>query len=362
MCLPFSQTVSEPASIGRRVHAFAERAHNIGRDKALDEVEDDIRAACQAIPVQYLDSASFASEVAFALDVATGKARELGRGIGRDYGDLGETEYAGTADLVAIVDVDTIYIGDLKRSLWALPPAAQSLQLGFYALAACRAYGRTRAIVELIPYGTDEQPDRAELDAFALDELELELLALHSRQIVAQRSYAEGVTPQATIGKHCTYCPSFSFCPANIMLAKQMAQPGAIANLQPATLTAESAASIWPKLRQAQAVLDQIRDALHMFARQTPFQLADGTEVRVRETKRESIDGDVAYAVLEAMSPKLAKAVSEWSVTKARIKAAAKTLGLSEDDILSELRRKGAVTQTIAASVVEVKQRKERAA
>jgi hypothetical protein len=364
MCLPAAETISEPATIGHRVHAFAEYAHRCGRDRALADLDlDGIEQACEAIPVQYLDSASFASEVAFAYDVDTQKARELGRGIGRKYGDLRATEYAGTADLIALVDADTVYVGDFKRSLWSLPPAVQSVQLGFYALCAARTYGRGRAIVEFVPYGTDERPDRAEWDAFALDEFELGLGALHSRQIAAQRDYAGGVMPPATIGPHCRYCPSFSFCPANTMLAKQMATSEALVTLAAsADLTTTTAASLWPKVKQAQAVLDQIRETLETFARQTPITLADGTMVQVRETRRESIDGDVAHEILAAMSPKLAAAVCSWDVTKARIKQAAKSLSLSEEDILSELRRKGAVKTTMAASVVEVRAKRGRAA
>jgi hypothetical protein len=361
--LPFAQTVSTETNIGHRVHAFAEAAHKAGREAALADVDEDIRTMCEAIPQQFLDSASFASEVAFALDLANGKARELGRGIGRAYGDLAETEYAGTADLVALVDTETVYVGDFKRSLWALPPAAQSVQLGFYALAACRAYGRSRAIVELIPYGTDERPDRAVWSAFDLDEFELNLLALHSRQVAAQRAHAEGATPSATIGPHCRYCPSFAYCPANTRLAIQMARPDALAAMNGASeLTPESAAVLWPKLRQAEAVLAGIRKALETFAVLSPFRLPDGTEVRVRETRRETIDGDVAHAILAAFSPKLAELACSWNVTKGKIREAAKVAGMGEEEILAELRRHGAVKSTVSSSVVEVKAKKREAA
>ena len=75
------------------------------------------RAICAEIP----DPGQGLAEVAFAYDVETGKARELGRDVERQYGKLAPTEIPGSLDLLYMVG-DVLHIDDYKTGRSEVPP------------------------------------------------------------------------------------------------------------------------------------------------------------------------------------------------------------------------------------------------
>lgn len=101
-------------------------------------------------------------EVKFAYDVATGAARIIGEGGGRNYGVIGPTEIAGSCDVLG-VEFGRVVIVDWKTGFADVEPARSNAQLWFYALAACRALGLHAAVVRIV-YTQSGRCDEYEID------------------------------------------------------------------------------------------------------------------------------------------------------------------------------------------------------
>ncbi len=346
--LPRVETISDDAARGTRVHAFLEAVNTKGRDAALTNVENDLRPVCEALDVAKLPIDSrFAAEVAFAYDTVTGKARELGRGIGRRY-DCHATEIAGTADVVSLLDADGVFIADWKSGWSRRTAAKDSLQLRFYALAAARAYGRTRAIVQMIRVFDDGATwkDEASFDAFDLDSFALDLAALASGVEVERGLYVEGVEPDMVEGAHCTWCPAFSRCPAKVALL--MAPPYI-------EITPEGAATAYEKFRLYKQALDRAAEILKDYARANPIPLPDGTVYGPRYDSTKRLDGRVAASVLREFFGDSAEAGIDVEVTQASIKRAIDAAGnrsVTLKDVLDAIQKRGGLKITQAPKMV----------
>lgn len=346
--LPRVETISDDAERGKAIHAFLEAVNRDGREKALAAVPDDLRAACEALDTSRLptDPARFAAEVAFAYDTVSGKARELGRGIGRRY-DVAPTEIAGTADVIALLDDDGVYVSDFKSGWSRRTAAKDSLQLRFYALAAARAYGRTRAVVQVIRVFEDGETwtDEATLDAFDLDAFALDLGALASQIEGDRKLYAEGVEPQQVEGSHCRWCPAFARCPAKAAL---LAGPPSL------EITPEGAAAAYAKLRLYKEAVERAESILKDYARQHPIPLPDGQVYGVRYDATRSIDGKVAASTLRDLLGPAAEAAIMMEVTQASIKRALKAANGAPplDAILAEIEKRGGLKVTKAPKLI----------
>jgi hypothetical protein len=149
----------EAAQFGTAVHAYGE--WQIGRPEPGDigqTLPSDIDLVrytwvC-AQARRYIDAhrtPGWRAEVAFALDLDTGKARELPhRELGRDYEARGATasEMCGTADVVwDELSTDAVFVRDWKTGKPSESDAAQLLTL---AVMATRAYGRDAADVACV--------------------------------------------------------------------------------------------------------------------------------------------------------------------------------------------------------------------
>ncbi len=350
--LPRVETISDDAERGRTIHAFLEAVNKDGREKALAAVPDDLRSACEALDVTRLptDPKRFAAEVAFALDTVTGKARELGRGIGRKY-DCAPTEIAGTADVVALLEEDGVFVADFKSGWSRRTAAKDSLQLRFYALAAARAYGRTRAVVQVIRVFEDGETwtDEASLDTFDLDSFAMDLAALASAIEADRKLYAEGVEPALVEGSHCRWCPAFARCPAKCALVSSAA------GVEIGPLTPETAARAYERIRLYRQALDAAESALKDFARQTPIPLSDGQVYGPRYDSTKSIDGKVGATALRALLGPAAEEGIEVSVTQAGIKRALKAAGQPPkklEEVLALIERNGGLRITKAPKLI----------
>ena len=331
-CLPQTDEASPYAAEGTVFHAFLERVVNLqrlprravlgegvpeadrsftlqeARDRAADEAPRELREALLLIDTSTLSLSpdAIAAEAAFAYDVETGKARVLGCGLRRAYGELAPTEYAGTLDRLAMIEPDGAYVGDFKRWGWSIRgPVKENAQLRAGALAAVRAYERAWVDVEIIRLGEDGEPwhSQARLEPFDLDVFAEELREHHGRAVADRAAYDRGELPPATMGDHCRYCPSLPYCPAQMTLARAVlgGRDDELARLASDKLliTPEDAPRLWELLDQAQTLLDRVREAVKDYARATPFQIKDGRMVGpVPSPKREITDGDRAKAVI----------------------------------------------------------------
>ena len=353
--LPRVETVTDDASRGHQIHAFLEAVNRQGREAALAAVPDDLRAACEALDVAKLptDPARFAAEVAFSYDPETGRARELGRGIGRRY-EVNGGEIAGTADVVALLEDDGVFVADFKSGWSRRARARDSHQLRFYALAAARAYGRSRAVVQVIRVFEDGETwtDEASLDAFDLDSYALDLAALVSMVEAHRIAYEQGEDPPLVEGAHCRWCPCYSRCPAKTTLLRA----AALEAPAPSELTPEVAARAYERLRVYKAAVGKAEEILREYARANPIPLPDGLVYGVRLDATKKIDGRVAQSYLREVLGDAADEAVTVEVTQAGIKRALEAAGRRPAElksVLEALRARGGLRETTAPKLVE---------
>jgi hypothetical protein len=300
--LPSVDSVGEAARRGTILHAYLENVPSMGREEALALVDEEYRAAAEVIDLEALpiDGTRWAQEVAFAFDVTTGRARELGRSRGRDYGTRRDTEVVGTADVIGLSrDGSMALVLDHKFGASPIAKASRNYQLKFLALAATRAYGATDARVALIHIPPSGLPwyDSATFDAFDLAVFAQELRRIVDRVAFAERSVHAGEPPLATTGEHCKWCPCLPYCPAQTALVRTVV--GELEGQWERPVTPEDAARVYEKVKAAKAVLARLENALYTYAAANPIPLANGIVFgSVTEESNESVDGPTARAAL----------------------------------------------------------------
>lgn len=199
------------------------------------------------------------AEVSYALDVVTGKARELGQGISREERDAmrGPNEIACTLDIVTF-DGPRFRVIDWKTGRQEhMADTADHEQLLFGGLCVSLVTGVEEGILELAhitPEGVI-WPEAAEVTR-------LELVA----QLRATKLIAQGIpTSKPTPGTWCheQYCSIRATCPETRKALEEIAPIPAI---ELGKLTADSIATpadvarAWPKLRLIEAAVKAVKD------------------------------------------------------------------------------------------------------
>lgn len=300
------------------------------------------------IPAKYAErwpGFAWSAEVAFAVDVRTGRGRELGVGIFRNYSGVTEDEIAGTADVVGFApDRSLLVIVDKKSYDPLVDRAEVNAQVHVAALALCSAYGIDAAEVaidhELRPF------DVAEVDALSLASFAEDL-----RTIVADCEAARA-TPHVNPGSWCRYCPALHNCPATQQtLAVVEHKLESIAF--PFSLdTDESAAQAFAFYERAKLLLARLREALYARAKDRPIPLSLGRTLGPHTKKgKRHLDGDVAYRVVrELHGQAIADAAVSREASQAGIKRALDFSDVKSKDaevkrIVKEIEKLGGVTQ-----------------
>lgn len=337
--LPQAKSIGEYSERGSAIHAFLADVVTLGRDESLARVGPDHHAACAAVDVHRLpacDPGAYAAEVAFAYDCSTDKARELGRGLDRSYKDLRPTEIPGTTDVVGLT-VDSVVIADYKTGWADIAPVRRNWQLRFYALAACRTYGRDKAHVAIVRIKDDGSvwADQDTLSAFDLDIFAEELAEL--MRDLTQPSNAG----RLTTGAHCRYCPSFAWCPAQTNLVRALvAKPDDPVAVLAGELTSETAARAWHALKALKMATERIDDAIRLFAETQPIDLGNGSCVGPCTRETTSIDGGVAFHVLQKKyGDDIANQAVTMDATKASINRACRVVAQNTGAKISHLER-----------------------
>jgi len=347
--LPSVRGSTPQAARGTAVHRFLEEVSTLGYEQALDRIEDDeLRAVCACVDLEHLpvDPNAFVPEVAFAYDFVSGKAREIGRGLGREYPSLGENEIPGTADLVGLAP-DHVYVADYKWGhgpTWYAPPADWNMQLRFLALAAARTYDRDAARIELIHLRGEGQRiwrDRAELDAFALDEVALEVADVVRRVRAAATIVGAGQVPAVSTGQHCRFCPAYNACPGTTALVRLLVhEPQAVERQVAGQLTPENATRAYQAWRAAKLLVDRLGDAVFGYAQENPIPLGDGMLLGPVETSRDQVEGAIARRVLERLhGAEVADKACDFESSKAAIRRALRQVAQDTKTPLSHLER-----------------------
>lgn len=259
------------------------------------------------------------AEVAYAFDVVSGKARELGRNLGRNYPKTRATEIVGTTDKVT-VEPDRVVVRDYKSGAgFGVAAPAVNVQLGFYAVCAAEVHGKNAARVELEFLDRDGQVVGADLDA-------LDLAAMRER-IRAIWNATGGETPTTVTGDHCTGCPCITRCPPHLTMAIAFSE-GMWPDIMPSDgLTIEKLPQIWEHLKNAKRVVGLVEKTVRAIASQTPIALADGKVLGSHEVERSELDGVVTYQALRDLhGEEVARAAVSMETSKAALEEALKPI------------------------------------
>lgn len=279
-------------------------------------------------------------EVAVAFDVATGAARLIGENIGRNYGDLAPFEIAGSIDVLGL-DGDAVVVLDWKTGHRDVEPAATNAQLHFYALAACRALGKDRAILRIV-YIQRGTCDEAEVDALELADFAARLAGLHAA--VARLRTATVLDTRE--GSWCRHCPSKPHCPSKKALLVQIAT----GEVSP-PLTRENARTAALRVLAAEQLVEDAKKRLNQYVTENgPLDLGDGRMYgRYVRPGNERIDGQAALRAIREVCGEIVgefeSQAIEVKVTKAGIQRAAKSVGEPqlEKAVLGRIRALGGI-------------------
>ena len=303
-------------------------------------------------------------EVALAWDYQHDAGRELGARLERAYSMAKPTEYVGTADYLRVED-GCVMVVDLKTGMAEVTAPGRNPQLRFLALAACRANGLQRARVGILhaPEGRTPWWNWAELDAFELEVVAMELRKLAERIGYARAAVEKNKAPWLNAGEHCQWCPARFACPARVGMAKAMASdPSGYALSLKHGLEDDNIASMaLARWQAARRILDEVGAALHARAKERPIPTADGMVWGPVESTREVIDGGKAYLPMsDVIGDEAARAAMSFDTSKAGIERgvkAAKAAGTWSGTIKAGV---AAVMEAVrAAGAVEVKTRTE---
>lgn len=363
--LPKVRRENADASAGTAKHAFLADALDCGSaEDAIARVPEEYRDECAALDLSQLPAGypgTCAAEVSFTFNIETGDGRELGRGLGRDYQGIEDDEIPGTADVVALEGSDTVVIYDYKTGYGRQPRASDSWQLRFLALAACRAYGRSRAKVAIIRVDEiDSYYDRAEFDECDLLVTEGDVSELFVDIEIAKKN---PVGIAAAPGDHCKYCPGFERCPAQASLIRAASGAPAELGVDGIVLTPDTAAAAWRRIQAVERVLEATKAAIQSYAQLASIPLGDGYELGAVQQSRERVDGVKARQVLaERYGTEVADAAGEWRSSKASIERALRPMATKERKIsvlkaeaLEALRAAGAVEEKSFTIVKEMR-------
>jgi hypothetical protein len=205
----------EAAEKGTAIHAFIEAVlDGVHPDEALP-AHPEARDVCEKIDVREVYEVagpSPSTETPLGWDPETGEAAEAPRTTAErhDYSALPEDWVAGTADAVSL-EGDAVRLTDWKTGAFEVPDPGENPQLLFLGIAAARAHGKDRAILQVVRVNEDGslRARTAELGPDDLALAESSLVAVLAR---VEKS-REGV-PELRPGRHCRFCPALHRCPA----------------------------------------------------------------------------------------------------------------------------------------------------
>lgn len=289
-------------------------------------------------------------ELAMAYDVATDKARILGRGIKRAY-VVTPTEIAGTGDVVAIqMEGDRAVRGmvlDWKGHEDVEGPADNKQTL-HNALCVARIYGLREITVCISNEG--RAPVFADLDVFDLDAFAAALRRLNKAAEAARPRAAEFENE----GDHCKHCNAFRSCTKKQAMVVEMGN-GDMSRRLDVLLPLENdeqatrAYQLAGKLRQ---MLKRLDAAIHTRGAERPIPTGDGMLFgRIAKQGNEELDPDKTYELVrelygQAAADKAVKREAAKSWLEAALRAAgAKPLTKAKEEVLAELKKRGGISR-----------------
>lgn len=318
--LPQVKTSGEASIRGSAIHLYLARVMGgWSYADAIKDVPEQFVDDCASIELDDLPKLKrITVERPIAISANTGRAREPISKHDRDYSDVRDGEFAGTADIVGLVDGGPndgmLYVGDYKTGNgFTVPRAKNNWQLKMLGLAFARYMGIDRVMISIIKTQDEITHDEHILEAADLNKIELELFGLAAQLNKKSMSMVEG--------DHCKYCPSFTFCPAKTALIKQVTMKpeltvdGVITELQ-----SGDAATAYARYRVIKQIVHKLDSAFRSYAEVNPIALPDGMVYGPVSRTEEILNATAVYDVLsETFSQEVAREACTFDTSKAAI-------------------------------------------
>lgn len=285
------------------------------------------------------------TEVALFLSLTSGVAGVLEGDHHRDYSGAPSEAgtLMGTADAVSVED-SRVRVTDWKTGRGEIPDPADNYQLRFLGLAAARAFSKDEAVVQIARIREDGS---IEVRAATLTSGDLSATQRGLERIEDGVHRSQEGSPVYRTGSHCRFCPALPYCPALSGAAQ------AILEGPPEELTPRRAAELWAQLQAVEAAAKRTREALAEYVYTRPISTTGDKQLKVVETRRETVDASKAFAVLRTYlqdDDVMAEAVS---ITKTSLSGA---LGKeAQREVMAAFREAGAVTESHSESLREVR-------
>jgi hypothetical protein len=349
-------------------HRFLQRASEVGREAALEEVDEEWRANCADIDLAKIaDQLKLSHEVPIAYNWAADTARLLYPVAPRVYEIDPSCEVAMTTDIVGEGNRH-VYIGDYKGPHAWLPDPALSYQLGAAAVAFSRLFKARRATLEYIRIRDDGTPVKfkGELDMFGLDDVAEKISKMMGGLPALRSSIDSGIIPDVFEGPWCRYCHSKQHCPGKTALVRSvLGNPTPIPYSLP--LTPADAVRIYRMFAPARAALKQAEGVLAEYAKLTPISLGvdpDGSERFYGELSRpgnEELDGSIVHRVITEMyDGETANKSVTYGATKAAIGDAIRgslkpdeKITIQKDKVIARVRELGGSSRKMTTTTTE---------
>lgn len=303
---------------------------------------------------------SWRAEVAFALDIATGDAREVGDCIGRNYGEPRTPfERFGTADVVGQLDRALVIVD--KKGFEEVTRAAENPQLRFLAAAASRVYRPER--IEVAINHELRGLDVAELDAFDLGMIPHQLRQVEIDVAQAMADTRAGRPPAFNTGRWCRWCPAYDACPQQRELAALVRRPDDDVELSLVTAIvddsdAPAAYQLWKRIGILQK---RLGEALYGIAARAPFPIGGGKFFGKHSVLGDrEYDGPTVHAVVaEQLGRDVADRVVEMTASQAQFERVVKPLvprgkfSAAKRSIFGEVERLGKMNRKQTTEISE---------
>lgn len=319
VALPHAHYESPYTRRGDAIHSFLEACTKVGRDEALKQCDEEFRDVCAELNLDGLDAQlNLAAEVSYAYNFVTDTARELGRGQGRAYGDVGDDEIPCTLDVVGVRDLPSrVRRGKYVewKSGWSTRRRISLVaQIDFGALCVARTYGCDVVEGELVHVHEDVQPwvQRRVIESWELDAFASELREHAVRWRELRDRFLRGVVPTTfNTGPWCDRCSAREFCPAQATLVRSAlrARDEYDGQLRTSldTLTDAQLAKLWHELNDADSVIGVLKQKIRGIASTRKIYLGrtpDGLDRflgTVISEGNEKLDGEHVFDVVASL-------------------------------------------------------------
>ena len=251
---------STNSAIGTAFHAVCAGAENAAElvARLSDEAQAELAALIAPQPVLIADGAN-----GKVLDYKDAQ-KEVAVGLTQEgsYAPNGSDESIldGTCDLYWVLEVGTkriVYVADIKKSSYAAPDGARTLQAIGYAVAICskeEADGYATGIWDATEGRWEWTPY---VDAWS-EEAEKNL----DRVVAAARNYGG----EFNVGTHCSSCYGRSHCP-QYLLPCELAETSLAPFTEPGAITHENALEALLVAKRALDTAKRVEDLVKAYAR-----------------------------------------------------------------------------------------------